>query len=618
MCIPMHALTGCFGASSIFKQLTTTLLRKWCDGMLRTQILNASDTTQNGILACPACDHVHARIIDSVYPFFYMAKASGEQKYLDAGIAAFEWGENVSREDGAWTNDLDPQSWDGTTVFTVIALAETLHYHGDLLDEKKYGEWSTRLKRASEFVYKRFHKIGNANINYGAASIYALHLVGNLFDEQRYTSRSKELAIQIRSYFTRPNYFLFGEFQGNRNRRSAKGLPGIDLGYNLEESLNLLVLYALETDDQELLALVKKSLDTHLKFILPDGGLDNSFGTRMFKWSYWGSRTSDGMQMAFGMLADHNPAFGTAAILNAKLLESSTHDGLLHGGPDYTAQGLKPCVHHTFTHAKSFASLLDHWKKLPKIDTTVPIPRSIADGLDYFEELDTALFARGMWRGTVSNYDGIYNPDNDVRQATGGALALLYHNKVGLLCTASLAVYKMLEANNQQPQPGEDIALTPRIETYRDDIWYTNLFDLTATSKMDDSDGIISIETMVDLKSDTGKIVPESASQFKLGYHCSDQKMEIQVTSIGIINAKTAFVLPIVSVSTEQVKMIDDRTLTLMKPEGLVTITSNTPIRIKEFEGKRIFNMVPGVQALPLQMFFEEGIDQLTVTITVA
>ncbi|WP_396635237.1 hypothetical protein [Maribacter sp. R86514] len=42
-------------------------------------------------------------------------------------------------------------------------------------------------------------------------------------------------------------------------------------------------MYALAENDDALLALLKKSLDTHLQFILPDGGIDNSFGNRMFK-----------------------------------------------------------------------------------------------------------------------------------------------------------------------------------------------------------------------------------------------------------------------------------------------------------------------------------------------
>ena len=41
------------------------------------------------------------------------------------------------------------------------------------------------------------------------------------------------------------------------------------------------------------------SMRTHMEFMLPDGGWDNSWGTRNYKWTWWGSRTSDGCQPAY-------------------------------------------------------------------------------------------------------------------------------------------------------------------------------------------------------------------------------------------------------------------------------------------------------------------------------
>ena len=40
------------------------------------------------------------------------------------------------------------------------------------------------------------------------------------------------------------------------------------------------------------------ALRTHMEFMLPDGAWDNSWGTRNYKWSWWGSRTSDGCHPA--------------------------------------------------------------------------------------------------------------------------------------------------------------------------------------------------------------------------------------------------------------------------------------------------------------------------------
>ena len=77
--------------SKEFKKLTQDLLRDWCDGIIKIQVMNPSDSTVHGMLKCPACDVTHGGSMDGMYPFFHMAKTTGEQKYLDAGIAAFEW-----------------------------------------------------------------------------------------------------------------------------------------------------------------------------------------------------------------------------------------------------------------------------------------------------------------------------------------------------------------------------------------------------------------------------------------------------------------------------------------------------------------------------------------------
>ena len=598
-------LSGCKSASISehspeYKKLVFDLLKEWCDGMIKIQIINPSDPSIHGQFKCPT-GWMHGRIIDAVYPFFCMAKITGEQKYLAAGIAAFEWGKNVSKPNGAWTNDVDPKSWEGTTVFAAIALADTLKFHGDLIDETTKKRWYERLKQAIEFVYNRFHVVGNSNINYSATTIYALYSIGTMLNNAKYLERSKDMANQIKSHFSEPNALLFGEIQ-NKNKKalSPKGLPGIDLGYNIEESLNNLVMYAIEAKDDELFQILKKSLDAHLQFILPDGGIDNSFGNRMFKWTYWGSRTSDGMQPAFSFMAGDNLALGTAAFKNTELLKQCTKDGLLYGGLHYVSHGIEASVHHTFAHAKPLATILDHWEYLPKINKTAPIPRAVANGEMYFKELDVSLFGKGDWRGTISAYDSIYSTRSDVRQATGASLCTLYHMKVGLLCTTSLAIYKMKEPHNQQEQPGEDFALTPRIETFKDEVWYTNLFDLEATFTSKDETDSLEYHAKVQLKNQDFEEVTKTASNFNLNYKVTSEKLEIIATTNEAIKNPTVFVLPIVSPTGEKVTQISENEVTIEKPEGSVKISSNTALKIKETPKERLFNMVPGVEAVPI------------------
>ena len=606
------------GHSLEFKNLISGLLKDWCDGMINVQINNPSNLKEHGALGCPSCSHIHGRCMDAVYPFLYMADVTGDKKYLDAAVLIMTWAENnVSQENGAWTVVPNPKTWKGITVFGAITLAEALHYHGHVLDDATRGSWTKRLERAGQYVHDTF-TIDFTNINYGATAIYGLSLIGDVVKREDFKSKSKELAEGVKDYFTKNEGFLFGECKKSSKKLSEKGLHGVDLGYNVEESLNSIVMYALKENDEALLQLVTKSLNSHLEFMLPDGAWDNSWGNRMYKWSYWGSRTCDGSQPAFAMMADKNPAFGTAAVKNTELLKRCTENGLIHGGPGFIEAGIPPCVHHTFTHAKPLAGLLDHWGHLPEVNANTQLPRVTADGIKYFKDLDITLFARGDWRGTVSAYDAEYHYKEDFRQATGASLGILYHNKIGLLCAASMAEYHMVEPYNQQPKPNKDMALTPRIETFKDEIWFTNLYDLPATTKSEDTNGEITISAQVSLKNKTREIVTDTASVFDLSYKCTNDSLKIKVTSNQNISEPTAFVLPIISPNKEIVTNVSDKEITIKKPEGLVTIKANLPIKIKDIEGARTFNMVPGVEAIPFEVFFEEGNSELLISITVS
>lgn len=600
-----------------FKNLISGLLKDWSDGMLKVQINDPSNLDVHGALGCPSCAHIHGRCMDAVYPFLYMADKTGDQKYIEGAKLVMTWAENnVSQENGAWTVIKNPKSWKGITVFGAIALAEALHYYGHILDEETRVAWTKRLEKAGQYIYNTF-TIDFTNINYPGTAVYGLDLIGGVVKRDDFKAKSKELAQQVKAYFTPNEGLLFGECKKSSSKLSEKGLHGVDLGYNVEETLNSLVMYALKHKDEELLQILTKSLNSHLEFMLPDGAWDNSWGNRMYKWSYWGSRTCDGSQPAFGMMSHINSAFGTAAVKNTELLQRCTADGLIHGGPGFIEAGVPPCVHHTFTHAKPLAALLDHWDHLPEINSSSSLPRATADGVKHFKDLDVFLFARGDWRGTVSAYDAEYHYKNDYRQASGGALGVLYHNKVGLLCAASMAKYEMVEKNNQQIQPGKDICLTPRIEVFKDDVWYTNLYDLPATVTSNDKNGTIELVANVKLKDVDRKEITGTASAFNIDYNCSVNETKIKVNTKQDIIEKTAFVLPIISPSSEVVTYISENEITIQKPEGLVTIKTNAAIKTKEISGKRTFNMVPGVEALPLEVFFEESKNNLEISISV-
>ena len=77
---------------------------------------------------------------------------------------------------------------------------------------------------------------------------------------------------------------------------------------------------------------------------LPDGAWDNSFGTRNYKWSYRGSRTSDGCAAGYGLADD--PVLQEAFRRNTQLLERCTQDGLLYGGYIFRPIPYRSWGHH--------------------------------------------------------------------------------------------------------------------------------------------------------------------------------------------------------------------------------------------------------------------------------
>ena len=220
--------------------------------------------------------------------------------------------------------------------------------------------------------------------------------------EHRHLDRGRRLAHQALEFFT-PSAILYGEGHPQRSL-SPKGCRKVDLGYDVEESLPSLGMYAVLTHDTPVLQQVLAAMRTAIEFMLPDGSWDNSWGTRNYKWSWWGSRTTDGCHPGFILLAEHDPRLKEAALRNLELMRSCTHNGLLYGGPHYLAHGDFPCIHHTFTHAKALATVLDRCPQ-PIPDSRLPLPRDEPYGLRSYPVIDTHLASIGDWRATVTAYD---------------------------------------------------------------------------------------------------------------------------------------------------------------------------------------------------------------------
>jgi hypothetical protein len=587
-------------ADESFDALSRDLLRDWCDGMLAVQIHAPDDPTRHGALDCPGCNFIHGRCMDAVYPFLHMAKVTGEEKYLTAGINVFEWSKNVTLPNGAWSNDLNPNSWQGTTLFGAIALAEALHHHGDLLDDETRARWTERLGRAADFIYQTITWMEHANINYGCVSIFGMHLLGKVLDRPQYLERSRKLAAELDNYISEPSGLIFGEGKPAQ-RVSPRGARPVDLAYNVEESIPAIAMTAVATGDEKLTATAVRLLESHLDFMLPDGAWDNSFGTRQAKWTYFGSRTSDGCQPGYALMVDHHSAFAAAVIENTRLMRRCTHDGLLAGGPHLVSAGMKPCVHQTFVAAKALAMVRDQDGLVQKIQRSAPLPRAVADGVRHYPEITTWLAARGPWRATITATDWIYRPG--IRQPTGGCISLLWHPQAGPIFAGSMPRYVRVEQKNMQvhPHPGNH-PLTPRVELRDDETWHTQLFDLAAEVTHTDADGRIAIEVATRLLDEDGNPPRDGRAECALTYHFDAESAIItaRAPGVGSESARPRLVLPIISPTGETVTRVSGNRIEIRKPGGTLIIEANAPLEIEDPGRPRIFNLVPGFEAVPV------------------
>jgi hypothetical protein len=349
-----------------------------------------------------------------------------------------------------------------------------------------------------------------------------------------------------------------------------------------------------------------------MEFMLPDGAWDNGWGSRNYKWSYWGSRTSDGCHPAYVFLADHEPKFREVAYRNLELMAACTHNNVLYGGPHYFEHGDQPCIHHTFTHAKSLATVLDSNAPTTPPSPRLSIPRDEPYTLKSFPEIATHLAATGPWRATVTGYDFEYiervqsggGGASGGGHASGGALSLLYHTQLGPILTASMTEYQMIEISNQQDHLDKPhMPLTPRIELTGKQT-YTSLSDLEATTtyllaEVGAAQEII-FETRGRLLTASHQPPPNGEARYHLTYNLIQSRVAIIATVDTISQSPLQFILPVISSSTEPVDQPNAKTIRITKPNGTLTISTPAPQGFAPIPKERTFNLVPGFECVPL------------------
>lgn len=541
-----------------FKTQVYNLMKNLCDELLKTQI-SMPDPLLDGALLCPGCAVVHGRCADMVLPLILLYKETSEERYFDAAKKLIDWTEyNLLSEHKDYRNDL-ANRWKGTNIFTCLMLGETLHRFSDVLDKETFKKWDKIFRERAAAAIGFCETVGpHINYNAGAAAMFAFAY--NYTGEQKFLDQAIKQEEFCRAHFDKEGLF-FGEGKP-LDGTTEKGCHFIDMGYNLEESIPLLVLHALWMNDDEKIKFYTDRAIDHLGFLLPDGAIDNSWGTRQNKWTYWGSRTSDGMHEGFVHIAKNNPVIAKAVRRNVELLEKCTVDGRLYGGLMYHSANEPACIHHAFDKVKSLAILYLEMGDEYETCLDANLPREI-DGVKQYQNGYLYTVTKGDFVATINACDThIYTAS----ETGGGAISMLYNKEYGAIMAATLYRFVTTEPMNMQ------------IQRHVDD-------EICNTARLGRSD----TDKTVELVNDGYTITAISDKNgFKIKYDFCDDAINISILS----NKDDEYVLPIVSQAGDSVELYDKQVVF----KDMLSVSFDSEYTFDPADEKRHFHPVGGFQ----------------------
>ncbi|MFD0675835.1 MULTISPECIES: hypothetical protein [unclassified Paenibacillus] len=491
------------------------LLQHCCDTLIDHQEL--ADPAWQGGIRCPACRTVHGRCGDAIFPLYYLYITTGNAKYLTSARLLTGYMRSVQQPDGAWLNELAGE-WKGTTVFQLLSLCHAY----DLLC--RYGEQTEAdtlkdlIASSAKWVSHIFGNGGKTNVNYYLTSAVVLHWASIILSIPHYAEQARQLIDRYGLANLTGDGFLLGE--KTNQRPFSRVTSTVDIGYNMDMSLGAMAEYAILTGDNHVKEMTVHALRKHLEMIYPDGSMDNSFGSRNYKWTLFGSKTAHGCQMAFMMLCDEEPAFYKAAELNAYYVSESIGPGggMIGYGPHYKKLFSQSCIHSTINRADAFAVALAYGKDPTQKDAAIPSHHIF--GVREYASLGVHHMRTGQWMGTVSCYHVHHAP-------TGGAISYLWNEHIGPVQIGSVTKYERYEPYNMPAFPAVSEELTtPRIEAVSQGMTYSNLYEYEAYAASFMNEGRPEVEVHGQLKYEADRIRYDCGISYKIRYLFYDAYVE--------------------------------------------------------------------------------------------
>jgi hypothetical protein len=224
----------------------------------------------------------------------------------------------------------------------------------------------------------------------------------------------------------------------------------------------------------------------------PNGAIDNSWGTRSYKWMLEsGTKTAPGIYFTYGLLADKDPAFQRGAQLALKFLQDHyiNDAGWIVYGPHAFkhTSSTPPSNYSTFARAQSIATVVEYG---PDASDMAPTPGQTKDWFKYFPTAKVGVGRTDQVMATVTayrtgNYGGLM-----VGGGSASAVWFQGYGPTGFIQVSSQPNYQRQEPRHM-PTESNLLPLTPRIET-RGGTYHANIYDSQATvSFTDAADGFV-------------------------------------------------------------------------------------------------------------------------------
>jgi hypothetical protein len=568
------------------------VLKLLADQLVSTQITDPGDPDYGALVSAstnPQPHPRHSRAAEAVYPFAVMYKHTRDEHYRTAAILLGNWLVGIQQDDGAWGEDWPGHDgWNGTTADQLISLAGALALLRPELGGDVAAAWEDAVSKAADFCLERFP--GTSNINYTPTAAVGLMLAHRAVASPRaiWLEKADSLITHVTAQVNEDN-FITGEGKG------------VDLGYNIAQTIGFIAWYGILTNSPETVDLAASLAKTHLYFMYPNGAIDNSWGTRSFKWNLEsGTKTAPGVHFTFGLLADRDPGIARAARLALDWLENHALDGanrVVYGPHAYLhANSNPPSNYGTFARAQSIATAVEYGRVATE---SALIPAERRNWVRYFPTIETAVLRTERVMATLSAYENNlrYPLETAVRGGSATVVWLEGYGPDGFLQLSSQTVYRRIESRHM-PDGIDPLPLTPRIETsggpYR-----TNLFDPGATLEVKKLPATIEAVSTGALRSRDGDAGPAFAWRHVFSAESYSKTVELDSA------AGVQIVEPFVDNPGNRYALEGDDTFVITAEDGqqwqMRIESCSVPYTLSHGDQReRYYHPFPGVNAYPL------------------